>query len=96
VIIDVEKIHYLVAQDDYVEIHAAEGKWLKQQTMKYFEEALDQNKFVRIHRKYILSVNEISRLDKLGKETHVAILKSGVNIPVSITGYKILKMQLGI
>jgi two-component system, LytTR family, response regulator len=96
VIIDVEKIHYLVAQDDYVEIHTAESKWLKQQTMKYFEQALDQTKFVRVHRKYILRLSEIAKLDKLGKETHIAILKSGVNIPVSNSGYKILKEQLGI
>jgi two-component system, LytTR family, response regulator len=96
VIIDVEKIHYLVAQDDYVEIHTAEGKWLKQQTMKYFEKALDQTKFVRVHRKFLLNLNQLSKLDKLGKDTHIAVLKSGVNISVSNSGYKILKEQLGI
>jgi two-component system, LytTR family, response regulator len=96
VIIDVDKIHYLAAQDDYVEIHTAEGKWLKQQTMKYFEQALDQTKFVRVHRKFILNLNQISKLDKLGKDTHIAVLKSGVNISVSNNGYKILKEQLGI
>ena len=67
VIIDVEKIHYLEAQDDYVEIHTANGKWLKQQTMKYFAEALDESKFVRIHRKYILNLNELAKLISLAR-----------------------------
>jgi two-component system LytT family response regulator len=96
VIVDVEKIHYLEAQDDYVELHTAQGKWLKKQTMKYFEEALDETKFVRVHRKYILHLAEIAKLDKLGKESFIIILKSGASIPVSSSGYQKLKMQLGI
>ena len=96
VIIDVEKIHYLEAQDDYVEIHTAQGSWLKQQTMKYFEEALDESKFVRIHRKYILNLNELAKLDKLGKESYVVVLRSGASITVSTNGYQKLKLQLGI
>ena len=96
IIIDVEKILYLEAQDDYVELHTNQGSWLKQQTMKYFEEALDETKFVRIHRKYIIHLNEMAKLDKLGKETHVAVLKSGISIPVSANGYQKLKIQLGI
>ena len=96
VIIGVEKIHYLEAQDDYVEIHTGQGKWLKQQTMKYFEQALDQTKFLRVHRRYILHLDEMTKLDKLGKETHMAVLKSGVTIPVSASGYQKLKIQLGI
>lgn len=96
VIIDVDDIHYLEAQDDYVEIHTAQGKWLKQQTMKYFEAALDETKFIRIHRKYILHLNEVAKLDKLGKESYLVILKSGASIPVSINGYQKLKLQLGI
>ena len=96
VILDVEKIHYLEAQDDYVEVHTNQGSWLKQQTMKYFEEALDETKFVRIHRKYIIRLDEMAKLDKIGKETHVAVLKSGVSIPVSAGGYQKLKIQLGL
>ena len=96
VIIDVDNIHYLEAQDDYVELHTTQGKWLKQQTMKYFEEALDETRFVRVHRKYILHLDAMAKLDKLGKETHIAVLKSGATIPVSASGYQKLKAQLGI
>ena len=64
--------------------------------MKYFAEALDESKFVRIHRKYILNLNELAKLDKLGKESYVVVLKSGDSIPVSTSGYQKLKIQLGI
>ena len=96
VIIGVQEIQYIEAQDDYVAIHADKGKWLKKNTMRYFEKALNKDQFVRIHRKYILNIEAISKLDKLGKETYMVLLKSGGSIPVSSSGYRKLKVQLGI
>ena len=93
-IIDVDDIEYLEAQDDYVEIHTGERKLLKQQTMKYYERSLDQQKFVRVHRRFIVNVSGIAKLDKLGKETHIAILKNGGQVSVSAAGYTRLKAVL--
>ena len=95
-VISTDDINYFEAQDDYVDIHCTKGKWLKQKTMKYFENALNEAQFVRIHRKYILNIEMISKLDKLGKETYMVLLKSGENLPVSAGGYQKLKLQLGI
>lgn len=93
-IIDVTAIHFLEAQDDYVEIHAGDRKLLKQQTMKYYEHALDNRKFVRVHRRFIVNVDSIAKLDKLGKETYLAQLKGGQQISVSAAGYSRLKEVL--
>ena len=95
-IISVDAIHYLEAQDDYVEIHADDKKYLKQQTMKYYESALKSDRFVRIHRRFIVNITEILVLEKYGKETYVAILKNGDRLTVSATGYKRLKDVLEI
>ena len=76
-IIDVNEINYLEAQDDYVEIHTNNQRLLKQQTMKYYEKALDKNQFVRIHRRFIVNVEAIEKLDKYGKETYLAQMKTG-------------------
>ena len=96
IILNVNQIVYLEAQDDYVEIHIDKGKWLKQKTMKYFEEALDEKEFCRVHRKYIIRLAALSKIDKMGKESYLAVLKSGENIPVSTNGYQKLKVLLGI
>jgi two-component system LytT family response regulator len=95
IIIPMEDVLYLEAQDDYVEIHTAQKKYLKLQSMRYFEEALDPNQFVRIHRKYILKVTELKKLEKFGKETYVAILQNNETLSVSATGYQNLKAILG-
>jgi two-component system LytT family response regulator len=93
-LIPVEQIRYVEAQDDYVMIHHAAGKALKQETMKFCENNLSKADFVRIHRSYIVRVAEIKRLEPYGKDNHVAILQSGDKLPVSRAGYKLLKEEL--
>ena len=93
-LIPVEQVKYVEAQDDYVMIYHSAGKALKQQTMKFYEENLPVNDFVRIHRSYIVRVQEINRIEPYEKDNHVAVLKSGEKLPVSRSGYKHLKEEL--
>jgi len=95
-IIPVADVQYLQADDDYVSVITHEGAFLKNKTMSFFEQTLDPRQFVRVHRSYILSVPEITRIDPYEKDSHLAILKSGAKIPVSKTGYVKLKQVLGI
>jgi two-component system, LytTR family, response regulator len=95
-IIPVEEINYLEAADDYVKIHTKEGSFLKNKTMNHFEHVLDGNQFVRTHRSYLLNVQQITRIDPYEKDNHIAILKSGAQVPVSKTGYGKLKSVLGL
>ncbi len=93
-IIPVKEIKYLEAQDDYVMIHYTNGKALKQQTMRFYEDNLPKTDFVRIHRSYIVRVEEIKRIEPYGKDNHVAILQSGNKLPISRSGYKQIKEDL--
>ena len=95
-IIPTLNIQYLEAADDYVKIHTAEGVFLKNKTMGYFEETLESQNFIRIHRSYIINVQLITRIDPYEKESHLAILSIGVKLPVSKSGYARLKEVLGI
>ena len=93
-LIPVEQIRYVAAEDDYVMIYHSEGKALKQQTMKFYEENLPKADFLRIHRSYIVKVEEIKRIEPYGKDNYLAILNSGDKLPVSRAGYKHLKEEL--
>jgi two-component system, LytTR family, response regulator len=95
-IIPVSDIQYLEAADDYVKIFTAEGSFLKNKTMGFFEDTLPSNEFVRTHRSYIINLKEITRIDPYEKENHLAILKSGARVPVSKNGYGKLKIVLGL
>lgn len=95
VIIPVQQIHYLEAYDDYVKIHTKEGVNLKKKTMAYFEDILDEKLFVRVHRSYIINLQELTRIESLEKDAHIALLKNGTQIPLSQSGYIKLKSVLG-
>lgn len=95
-IIPTTHIRYLEAADDYVKIHTADGVFLKNKTMGFFEEALEAQNFIRIHRSYIINVQLITRIDPYEKENHLAVLSIGVKLPVSKAGYAKLKQVLGI
>ena len=95
-IIPVSQVHYIQAADDYVKIHTAEGGFLKNRTMGFFEESLSAFQFVRIHRSYIVNTQLITRIDPYEKEGHLVRLNTGDSLPVSKTGYAKLKIALGI
>ncbi|HEY6907042.1 MAG TPA: LytTR family transcriptional regulator DNA-binding domain-containing protein [Ignavibacteriaceae bacterium] len=90
-IIPVDSVIYIEAQDDYVMIHSGEGKHLKQKTMKYFEEHLPPEDFIRIHRSYIVSIPRIKKIELIEKETYKLFLDGGTALPVSKSGYDKLK-----
>lgn len=95
-IIPIDDVHYLEAADDYVKIHTKEGAFLKNKTMSHFEKVLHAQQFVRTHRSYIVNVQLVSRIDPYEKESYMAQLKTGAQVPVSKTGYAKLKTVLGI
>jgi len=90
-IVETESIRWIEAQDDYVMIYAGEGKFLKQKTMKYFEDHLDPDDFLRIHRSYIVKIKEIKQIELLEKESYQVKLREGKSLPVSKSGYSKLK-----
>lgn len=93
-IVPLTAVTYIGAEDDYVMIHYDEGKALKQQTMKYYEDHLPGESFLRVHRSFIVNLEHITKLEPYSKDNYVAVLKTGEKIPVSRTGYKVLREKL--
>ena len=95
-IIPINEVDYIEAYDDYVKIYQGKKYVLKKQTMNHFEQVLPKNQFIRIHRSYILNVNELTKIESYEKNSYVAILKSGTSIPISRSSYSDLKSRLGL
>jgi two-component system, LytTR family, response regulator len=93
-VIGVNEIIYLEAEGDYVMIHTKDGSYLKEKTMKYFESHLDQGKFIRIHRSFIVNAEAIERIELYDKESYSVLLKNGKSLKASTSGYKLLKQIL--
>lgn len=87
----IDHVRYIESMDDYVMIYTKEGRFMKQKTMKFFENTLDPKNFIRIHRSYIVKVDEISEIQQYEKEAYIVILHDKTKLKVSKTGYKNLK-----
>lgn len=95
-IIPTNQITYLEAYDDYVKIHTTKGTFLKKKTMSAFEQSLPSQQFMRIHRSYIINLDELTKIESWEKNSYIAILKSGAKIPISRNSYSDLKGILGV
>lgn len=81
-VINTADILYCKADDNYTEIYLNNNKKkLVSKTLKYFEEALNDGNFARIHKSYLVNVNEIVKYVK-GKGGSV-ILSNGKQLMVS-------------
>ena len=94
-VIPVEQIDYLEAQDDYVAIHVGAKSWLKQQPLSELATTLDPEHFVRVHRSYLLRLDRLARLEPYAKDSRVAVLTDGREVPVSRGGYQRLRERMG-
>jgi two-component system LytT family response regulator len=90
-VIPIDTLLYIESQDDYVMVYTNEGKYLKQQTMKYFEKHLETSTFCRIHRSYLVNINTIKQLELYEKNSYLAVLSNGAKLKVSDNGYKALR-----
>jgi two-component system, LytTR family, response regulator len=93
-LIPVSKLDYGEAQDDYVALASEGKKHLKQQTIASLEASLDPKQFVRIHRSYVVNLERVARIEPYGKDSRVAVLSSGIRLPVSRAGYARLQALL--
>ncbi|MCD2260351.1 LytR/AlgR family response regulator transcription factor [Psychroserpens luteolus] len=81
-VLETSDIMYCKADDNYTEIYLNNNKKkLVSKTLKYFEEALTESGFARVHKSYLVNVNEVTKYVK-GKGGSV-VLSNGKEIMVS-------------
>ena len=81
-VLETSDILYCKADDNYTEIFLnTNKKKLVSKTLKYFEDALSNSSFARVHKSYLVNVNEITKYVK-GKGGSV-VLSNGKEIMVS-------------
>lgn len=80
-VLNVADILYCQADDNYTLVYLEEKKYLVSKTLKYVEDALAGFPFARIHKSFLVNVNEVVRYKK-GKGGTV-VLSNGKELSVS-------------
>jgi two-component system LytT family response regulator len=93
-LIDVNDVIFFEAQDDYVYIHAKQKKYIKKATLKYYEQNLDDQKFVRVHRSFIANIHFIRKMEPYSKDTYLLVFTNDKKINMSRSGLQRLRKVL--
>jgi len=83
-------ILYLEGLRDYIAFHTRAGKILSLERMKNMEEILPDNSFLRIHKSYIININNIDYLER-GR-----IIINKEHLPIGETYKDAVRVKLGI
>ncbi len=81
-LIAVDEIDWIEADDYYAAIHARHSRHLIRESLASLEQRLERDRFVRTHRSAIVNADRVREVRKEAGET-VLILQDGKRIPVS-------------
>ena len=93
-VVPVSRLDYAEAADDTIIIVTGGVKLRKQQPIGELAQQLDPDRFVRIHRAYLVNIERIEKIELYAKDSRVAILRDGTRLPVSRSGYQRLRELL--
>lgn len=79
------------AQDDYIQIYCPGKTYLKTQSLGDLETRLDPTLFVRVHRSWIINLAQLKNIERLAKDSFVAVLHTGQQVPISRAGHERIK-----
>ncbi len=89
-----EEIDYVEAAGDQLKFVCRGQIFTKCQTLAAAAARLSTSRFVRIHRSYLLNLDRLREIELYAKDSRVAILTTGVRLPVSRSGYNRLRSLL--
>ena len=93
-LLDAADIDWIETQGNYLALHVGTAVHLIRETSLRLQARLDPDRFVRIHRSYIVNFERVVRIEPYGKDSRLAILADGTRLPVSRAGYARLKTLL--
>jgi len=91
ILLRVDEIQWVEAAEDYVNLHTDQGNFLVLQSMSSLGKKLDPQKFVRIHRSYIINLEVIVQMVPWSNGRMKCTMKDGKEIVLSRAGSRKMK-----
>lgn len=83
VFLDMQEIDWIEAAANYVKLHAGKDSFLLREGIGRLEAKLDSDRFVRIHRSFIVNTSRIRELQPCDSGEYIAVLKDGKELSCS-------------
>lgn len=96
IVIQKRDILYIQAQAGKVVVHTENQGITSKQTLNSLINLLDPNRFIRVHRSFIVNLNKVYELQPSFNHTYELTLSDGTKIPVSRSFVTATKQALGV
>lgn len=94
-LIRAEEIRWIEAAGNYARLHTSDGRHSIRETMQSLEQQLDPAQFLRIHRSYIVNLDEVREIQHWVKGDLMVMLRAGGTLPLSRAYRSRLEQRLG-
>lgn len=94
-VVSVDDIDWIGAEGNYLCLHVGDEQHLIRETMNAFEQQLDPQCFVRIHRSTIVNLDRVRELTPLFNADQCVLLKDGTELTLSRSYHDRVKALLG-
>jgi two-component system, LytTR family, response regulator len=88
-------IHCLEATGNYVCVHCERANHILRSTLSALEAKLDPQRFVRVHRSWIVNLEQIREAQPWSKSTWILLTRGGLKVPVGQQYRDVLQKILG-
>ena len=78
-LVALSEIEAVIAQGNYVEVHAAGGRYLQREPLHVFAERLGSD-FMRVHRSALVRADAVRAVTSLGSSRYTLRLRSGIEV----------------
>ena len=84
-LLKIEEVQWVEAEDNYVRLHVDGTSHLLRQTLARFSERLDPKSFRRIHRSSLVNLDHVVELQPWFSGDHLVIMRDGTKLTLSRT-----------
>ena len=88
-----ERIEWVEAEKDYVRLHIGKESHLVRETMNSFEQKLEADQFVRVHRSTIINLDYVKEMKPLPSGEYDIVMRDGTQLRLS-RGYRPRLLEL--
>lgn len=96
IVIQKRNILYIQAQAGKAIVHTEDQEIVSKQTLNSIINLLDPNRFIRVHRSFVVNLNKVHELQPSFNHTYELTLDDGSKVPVSRSFVATTKKALGV
>lgn len=95
IVLQKRNILYIQAENGSIHIHTTERQFTSKQTLRSLINQLDPQRFIRVHRSFVVNLNKVKELRPSFNHTYELTLEGGIKVPVSRSYVNATKQALG-